>query len=94
MSTANDFHSTLPIDRGHLLYQYTNAAMYQPSPKVSIVCPFVALVQPKASGHLRLQSNNFQDLPLVYSNCYGASNDMSANLQVAMDSQRPHHPFN
>ncbi|KAI7723561.1 hypothetical protein KC322_g840, partial [Hortaea werneckii] len=42
------FHPSLPADRGHLLYQYVNAAFVPNSPNVSIASPFVALAQPEA----------------------------------------------
>ncbi|TKA75837.1 hypothetical protein B0A55_04380 [Friedmanniomyces simplex] len=62
----NDTHYTsLPADRGQLLYQYSTAAFVAGSPKISIVSPFVALVQPEGTGYIRLNSSDFRDAPLI-----------------------------
>ena len=79
--TVNDtFHPSLPPDRAHLLYQVGNAAFVAGSPNTSIISPFVALVQPEAAGYMRLNSTNFRDDPLIYSNYYGSPGDKAAIL--------------
>lgn len=77
---VNDtFHTSLPADRGQLLYQYATAA-FLPGPNISIISPFVALVQPEATGYIRLNSTDFRDDPLIYSNYYGSAGDKAAIL--------------
>ncbi|KAI7270739.1 hypothetical protein KC345_g7354 [Hortaea werneckii] len=78
---VNDsFHPSLPSDRGHLLYQYVNAAFVPNSPNVSIASPFVALAQPEAAGSLRLASSDFRIPPLIESNYFGSPGDKAAIL--------------
>ncbi|KAI6903899.1 hypothetical protein KC318_g3934 [Hortaea werneckii] len=78
---VNDsYHPSLPGDRGHLLYQYVNAAFVPNSPNVSIASPFVALAQPEAAGSLRLASSDFRVPPLIQSNYYGSPGDKAAIL--------------
>ena len=78
---VNDtFHPSLPADRGQLLYQASTAAFVSGSPNKSIVSSFVALVQPEASGHLRLNSSDFRDDPVIYTNYYGSEGDKAAML--------------
>lgn len=78
---VNDtFHPSLPKDRGQLLYQFVPAPMLHNPPNVSIISSFVALVQPEASGHLRLNTSDFREDPLIYSNYYGSPGDKAAIL--------------
>lgn len=80
-NAVNDtFHPSLPADRAQLLFQETNAAFISGSSNLSIISPFVALVQPEASGYLRLNSSNFKDDPLIFSNYYGSPGDKAAML--------------
>ena len=81
LEAANDtFHLSIPPDRGHLLYQFAGAAFVQPAPNTSILSPFVSLVQPEASGYLRLNGTDFMNDPLIYSNYYGSDGDKAAIL--------------
>ncbi|CAK3866747.1 Glucose-methanol-choline oxidoreductase [Lecanosticta acicola] len=78
---VNDtFHPSLPADRGQLLYQYVPAPFLPNAPNSSIISPFVALVQPEATGYIRLNSSDFRDDPLIYSNYYGSPGDKAAIL--------------
>ena len=81
LEAANDtFHLATPKDRGHLFYNYATAPFVPASPNVSIVSTYAALVQPKASGSVRLNSSDYRDSPLIDSNYYGAEEDMTAIL--------------
>ena len=80
IANNNTFHLSLPKDRGHLLFQYGSAPMLRPAPNASIISVWPALVQPEASGHVRLNSSDFRVSPLIDSNYYGSKNDMSAIL--------------
>jgi choline dehydrogenase len=78
---VNDaFHPSLPADRGDLLYQYDVGALIQGGPNVSTVSGFVSLVQPEASGYMRLQSADYRDDPIIYSNYFGSAGDKAAIL--------------
>ncbi|TKA61503.1 hypothetical protein B0A55_12572 [Friedmanniomyces simplex] len=76
----NTHYTSLPADRGQLLYQYSTAAFVAGSANISIVSPFVALVQPEGTGYIRLNSSDFQEPPLNYSNYYGSAADKAAIL--------------
>ena len=71
---VNDtFHTSLPADRGHLLFQYSSSTFQATTPNVSIISPFVGLVQPQDPGHMLLASADYRDDPLIYSNYYGSA---------------------
>ncbi|ERF73793.1 hypothetical protein EPUS_09287 [Endocarpon pusillum Z07020] len=74
------FHTSLPADRGQLLFQYSTSTFQATTPNVSIVSPFVGLVQPQDSGYMLLASADYRDAPLVYSNYYGSAGDKAAIL--------------
>lgn len=78
---VNDtYHPSLPADRGHLLWQYSNTPLSGGLPNVSIISPFVALGQPEASGYMKLASADYKDKPLIYSNYYGSPGDKAAMI--------------
>lgn len=79
---VNDtFHPSLPSDRGHLLYQFVTAPLLpNVGPNITIASPFIALVQPEASGSIRLASADFREPPLINSNYYGSAGDKAAIL--------------
>lgn len=80
---ANDtFHLTLPADRPHLLFQYsTGPFVTDPAPaNRSLISAFVALVQPEASGYIRLNGSDYRTNPLIHSNYYGSPGDLNAIL--------------
>ena len=71
---VNDtFHTSLPADRGHLLFQYSTSTFQATTPNVSIVSPFVGLTQPQDHGHMLLASADYHDAPLIYSNYFGSA---------------------
>lgn len=70
----------LPPDRGQILLQASNAAFLPNAPNTSIISPFAALVQPQASGHIRLSSSDYRDDPLIFSNYYGSPADKAMIL--------------
>ena len=78
IANNDSFHLSTPKDRGHLLFQYGSAPMIRPAPNASIISVWVALVQPEAAGHVRLNSSDFRVAPLIESNYYGSKNDMFA----------------
>ena len=71
-SVEDHFHTSLPGDRAHLLFQYATSTFQATTPNVSIISPFVGLVQPEDSGYMLLASNDYHDKPLIYSNYYGS----------------------
>lgn len=77
---TGSFHTSLPADRGQLLFQYVTAAAIAGGPNVSIVSPFVSLVQPEASGTVTLASADYRDDPIIDPNYYGSAGDKAAIL--------------
>jgi choline dehydrogenase len=77
---TGSFHTSLPADRGQLLFQYVTAAAIAGAPNVSIVSPFVALVQPEASGSVKLASADYRDAPIIDPNYFGSAGDKAAML--------------
>lgn len=77
-----------PTDRGQLLYQLVNGALLSGGPNVSTMSPFVALVQPQSTGHLRLNSSDYRIDPIIYSNYYGAPEDKAAMLHGYKELRR------
>jgi choline dehydrogenase len=74
------FHTNLPKDRPHVLYQYATGA-FQPNPNnLNVVSTFVALIQPEASGYMRLNSTDYRANPLIYSNYFGSAADMAIEV--------------
>ncbi len=69
---------SLPQDRPHVLFEYSTVPFIQPAPNVSIVTAFATIIQPEATGYLTLNSSNYQDPPLIFSNYYGSAGDKSA----------------
>ncbi|KAI1249223.1 hypothetical protein MGN70_008834 [Eutypa lata] len=69
------FHLSLPKDRPFLAYQYAGSSFLPQFADLNAVTAFVALVQPEASGTVRLNSPNWRDDPLIDSNYYGSSAD-------------------
>lgn len=79
-AVKDTFHPSLPADRGQLLYQATSGSLLSTLPNVSLISAFVALVQPEASGYLLLNSSDYRDDPLIYSNYFGSPGDKAAIL--------------
>jgi choline dehydrogenase len=79
---AGDFRRSLPSDRGQLQMQYANVALLA-SPDTGakkIMTLWVALVQPEATGTIRLASTNWSDFPLIDTAYFGTEGDMAAVL--------------
>ncbi|KAF2103776.1 alcohol oxidase [Rhizodiscina lignyota] len=74
------FHRSLPKDRPHILYQYTVAPLVPNPTNKNPASGFVALVQPEARGHVRLNSTNYRTDPLIFSNYWGSSADFAIQL--------------
>jgi choline dehydrogenase-like flavoprotein len=74
----DDTHYTsLPRDRPHVLIQATSIP-FIPSVNSSAVTAWASLVQPEASGRVRLQSADYRDDPLIYAEYYGTPADKAA----------------
>jgi len=74
------FHKALPKDRPLLLYQYASSPFVPDPTEVNVISAFVALVQPEASGHMRLASADYRDDPLIFSNYWGSNADLALEL--------------
>ncbi|OTB07236.1 putative GMC oxidoreductase [Hypoxylon sp. CI-4A] len=74
------FPKSLPKDRPHLLFQYTSAAMLPAPDNSNTVSAFAALVQPEASGFIRLNSSDWHDNPLLETNYFGSEADKAIAL--------------
>lgn len=74
------FHKNLPKDRPHLLYQYATTAFLPVPPGSNAVTSFAGLVQPEASGTVRLNSSDWRDEPLLDTNYFGSGGDLAIAL--------------
>ena len=74
------FHTSLPADRPHMIYEYTTTPFLSDSPNVSIIAAFVAVVQPETTGYVTLASADYRDAPLIYSNYWSSEADRAAIL--------------
>ena len=74
------FHKNLPKDRPLLLYQYVTTPLVADPESANVISAFVSLVQPEASGHMRLASADYRDAPLIYSNYWGSDADLALEL--------------
>lgn len=76
------FQRSLPQDRGQLQMQYANVALLANTSEadVPVMTPWVALVQPEATGTVRLKSRNPLDFPLIDTNYFGSPGDRAAVL--------------
>ena len=77
-ATDNAYYPSIPPDRPQVLYEYGTAPFLQPAPNASIVAAWATLVQPEATGHISLNSSDYHDPPLIYSNYYGSAGDKAA----------------
>ena len=71
-------YTSLPQDRPHALIEYSNVPFDPATPNKSAITAWASLVQPEAAGQVRLQSSDYRDDPLVYSNYYGSAADKRA----------------
>ncbi|KAI1375853.1 GMC oxidoreductase [Hypoxylon crocopeplum] len=74
------FPKSLPKDRPHLLYEYSSAASLPAPEGANTVSVFSALLQPEASGSVRLNSSDWRDEPLLDTNYFGSESDMAIAL--------------
>ncbi|KAI2612579.1 GMC oxidoreductase [Hypoxylon fragiforme] len=74
------FPKSLPKDRPHLLYQYTSSASLPAPDDANAISAFSALVQPEASGSVRLNTSDWRDEPLLDTNYFGSESDMAIAL--------------
>ena len=82
LASNDTFHLQVPADRPHLLLEGLLAPLMA-TPEFgnrSVASLFSALIQPESSGYIRLNSSDYRDNPLIYSNYYGSDNDMAAIL--------------
>ncbi|KAK3674134.1 hypothetical protein LTR78_005981 [Recurvomyces mirabilis] len=78
----NEFHRSLPADRGQLQIQYANIALIADTADsaTKAMTIWVALVQPEASGTVRLNSTDPFAFPLIDTNYFGSAGDLNAIL--------------
>lgn len=74
------FHTSLPADRPHMIYEYATTPFLSDSPNVSIIAAFAAVVQPESKGYVALASADYRDAPLIYSNYWASESDRAAIL--------------
>ncbi|OTA66822.1 GMC oxidoreductase [Hypoxylon sp. EC38] len=74
------FPKSLPKDRPHLLYEYASAGMLPTPDNSNAVSAFAALIQPEASGSVRLNTSDWRDEPLLDPNYFGSESDMAIAL--------------
>ncbi|KAF2219777.1 choline dehydrogenase, partial [Elsinoe ampelina] len=72
------FHVDLPADRGQLLMQVGTVAFRPRDNFTNVVSPFVAVVQPEESGYVLLNTSDWRDDPLIFSNYWGSEGDKRA----------------
>lgn len=79
----SSFFQQLDPDRPHVLFQagaYAFNASLAPNPNVSMVSTWASVTQPEAAGYLTINSSDYREAPLIYSNYYGSSADKAAIL--------------
>lgn len=81
------YYQSLPEDRPHVLYTYVGVPLLEDGPNVNTVTSWASIIQPEASGYLTLQSSDYRDPPLIYSNYYGSEGDLAA-IRYAFDELR------
>jgi choline dehydrogenase-like flavoprotein len=69
-------YTSLPSDRPHALIEFSTVPFI--SDNASAITAWASLVQPQASGHVALQSSDYRDDPLIYTNYYGSPADKAA----------------
>ena len=72
---GSTYYTSLPKDRPQVLVEFSTVPFVQPAPNVSIITGFATVIQPEAKGYLTLNSTNYQDPPLIFSNYYGSAGD-------------------
>lgn len=82
LGPGGHFHRSLPKDRGQLQIQYANVALVAGTspPNKPTMTVWIALVQPEASGFVRLNSSDFRDLPLIDTAYFGSPGDRACAL--------------
>jgi choline dehydrogenase len=77
--TGSTYYQNLPADRPQVLYEFSTSA-FVPTPNISSVSVWATCIQPEVSGHLTLNSSDWRDDPLIYSNYYGSKADKALIL--------------
>jgi hypothetical protein len=49
---------------------------------VSTISPFVAVIQPEASGYIELASSDYRDQPLIHPNYYGSESKSTSLAEI------------
>jgi len=74
------FHTSLPKDRPHFIYEYSTAPFQQQFANYSTITPFMALVQPEGRGNVRLATADYRDQPIINSAYWSTPADKAAIL--------------
>ncbi|MCJ1251517.1 hypothetical protein MMC30_008752 [Trapelia coarctata] len=76
----NSYYPSIPKDRPQVIYEFASTPFLQGAPNVSIIGTLVAVIQPEAYGYVTINSSDYRDPPLIYSNFYGSEGDKAAVL--------------
>lgn len=71
------YHKSLPKDRPFLSYQYAAEAFLPQFATQNVATAFMALMQPEATGYVKLKSSNWQDDPVISTNYFGSDADFA-----------------
>lgn len=71
-------YTSLPKDRPHILIEYSTVPFDRATPNISVITAWSSLVQPEASGYVTLNSSDYRDDPLIFSNYFGSAADKVA----------------
>lgn len=74
------FHLNLPKDRPHVVYQYAVLPYVADPDNLNPVSAFGAIVQPEATGYIRLNSSDYRLDPSIYSNYWGTPGDWAIQM--------------
>jgi choline dehydrogenase len=69
-------YTTLPKDRPHILLEFSTVPFINTN--VSAITTWASLVQPESSGYVALNTSNFKDDPLIFTNFYKSEADKAA----------------
>lgn len=71
-------YTSLPKDRPHVLIEYSTVPFDSATGNISVITAWASLVQSESSGHVTINSSDFRDDPLIYSNYFGSPADKVA----------------
>ncbi|KAI1811455.1 putative GMC oxidoreductase [Poronia punctata] len=75
-----NYHTSLPKDRPHFIYEYTTAPFQAEFANRSTITPFASLVAPEARGNVKLATADYRDAPIINSAYWGTPADKAAML--------------